>query len=132
MKRQADRRQQEIENWKKSDKVMLSMKDLVFKERPVKKLMKRYMWPYEIEEIVLRNVVKLKLLASMRIHLVVNISRIEKYREPVKGQIVEELKPVEVDEVEEWEIKKILNKRKVRGVDKYLVRWKEFIAKNDI
>jgi len=39
---------------------------------------------YTIEEIVLVNVIKLKLLASMRIHLVINVSRIVKYRKPVK------------------------------------------------
>jgi len=63
---------------------MLSTKDLVFKEKPVKKLMERYMGPYRIEEIVLKNTVKLKLPASMRIHPLVNISRIVRYREPVK------------------------------------------------
>ena len=59
------------------------------------------MRPYIIEEIVSRNIVKLKLLVSMRIHLVVNISRVVRYREPVKGQKVEEPKPVKVDKVEE-------------------------------
>jgi len=39
----------------------------------------------------------------------------------VKRQKKEEEKPVEVEEVEEWEVEKILNKRKVRGVTKYLV-----------
>jgi len=34
---------------------------------------------------------------------------------------VKEVKPVEVKEVKEWEVEKILNKRKVRGVVKYLV-----------
>jgi len=38
MKRQADREQKEVEEWKKRDRVMLSMKDLVFKKRPAKKL----------------------------------------------------------------------------------------------
>ena len=38
MKRQADRGRKETEDWKKGDKVLLSMKDLVFKERPAKKL----------------------------------------------------------------------------------------------
>jgi len=38
MKRQADRRRKESEEWKKEDKVMLSMKDLMFKERLVRKL----------------------------------------------------------------------------------------------
>ena len=53
---------------------MLSTKDLVFKERLVQKLVERYMGPYEIEEVVLTNAVKLWLLSSMRIHLVVNVS----------------------------------------------------------
>jgi len=38
MKRQADRERKEVEEWKVGDKVMLSIKDLVFKERPAKKL----------------------------------------------------------------------------------------------
>jgi len=41
------------------------------------------------------------------------------------------VKLVEVKGVEEWEVEKILNKRKVRGVVKYLVRWKGFIAEHD-
>ena len=38
---------------------------------------------------------------------------------------------MEIEEVEEWKVEKILNKRKIRGVDKYLVRWKEFTAESD-
>ena len=38
MKRQVDRGRKETKVWKVRDKVMLSMKDLVFKERLVKKL----------------------------------------------------------------------------------------------
>jgi len=78
---------------------MLGIKDLVFKERPVKKLTEQYMGPYAIEKIVSKNTVKLKLLASIRIHLVVNISRVVRYREPVNGQRVEEPKPVDINEV---------------------------------
>ena len=110
-----------MKEWKKGDKVMLSMKDLVFKERLVKKLIERYIELYIVEEIVSRNAVKLKLPVSMRIHSVVNINRIVRYRELVKEQRAKELKPVEVNGVEEWEVEKILNKRKVRGVMKYLV-----------
>jgi len=77
------------------------MKNLVFKERPVKKLMEQYIKSYVIEEVVSKNVVKLKLLASIRIHPVVNVSRVVRYRKAVKRQRVEELKPVEVDRVEE-------------------------------
>ena len=59
MKRYADKKRKEAENWKKRDRVMLSTKDLVFKERPVRKLVERYVGPYKIEEIVSTNVVKL-------------------------------------------------------------------------
>ena len=44
---------------------------------------------------------------------------------------MEKLILVEVNGVEEWEVKKILNKRKIWGVEKYLVRWKRFIAENN-
>jgi len=110
---------------------MLSTKDLVFKERPVWKLMERYVGLYVIEEVVLSNAVKLRLPSSMRIHPVVNISQIVRYNEQVKEQKKEEGKPVEVEGVEEWEVEKILNKKKMRGVEKYLVQWKGFTAEHD-
>ena len=103
----------EEERKSKREKVMLSTKDLVFKKRPIKKLMEIYMKPYEIEEVVSKNAVKLKLLVSMRIYLVVNVSKIVRYKELVKGQKMEELKLIEVEGVKEWEVEKILNKRKV-------------------
>jgi len=54
-----------------------------------------------------------------------------RYKEQVKGQKREEGKPVEVERVEEWKIEKILNKKKMRGVEKYLIRWKGFMAEGD-
>jgi len=103
----------------------------VFKEKPSKKLMERYVGLYTIEEVVSLNAVKLKLPSLMRIHLVVNVSRIVRYKEQVKGQKKEEGKPVEVEGVKEWEVEKILNKKKIRGVVKYLIWWKGFTAEGD-
>ena len=80
------------------------------------------MGSYVVEEVVSSNVVKLRLPSSMRIHLVVNVSQIVQYKEQVKGQKKEEGKSMEVKGVEEWKVKKILNKKKIRGVEKYLVR----------
>ena len=82
MKQYADRSRRETEEWKKGDRVMLSTKNLVFKERLVQKLTERYVGPYVIEKVVVSsNVVKLRLPSSMRIHLVVNVSRIVRYKE---------------------------------------------------
>ena len=80
----------------------MSTKDLVFKERLVRKLTERYMGPYTIEEVVSSNTVKLRLPTLIRIHLVVNVSQIVWYKKQVKGQKKEEGKPVEVEGVEEW------------------------------
>ena len=63
---------------------MLSTKDLVFKERLVKKLVDRYIGPYIIDKVISTNVVKLQLLTLMRIYLVVNVSQVVKYRKQVE------------------------------------------------
>jgi len=59
MKRQADKGRKETKNWRKGDRVLLSTKDLVFKERPARKLVDRYVGPYTIEKVVSTNAVKL-------------------------------------------------------------------------
>ena len=55
---------------------MLSMKDLMFKERPAKKLVDQYVSLYIIDEIVSTNAIRLQLPTSMRIHPVVNVSQV--------------------------------------------------------
>ena len=111
---------------------MLSTKNLMFKERPAIKLVDWYVSLYIINEVVFTNAIKLWLLTSMRIHLVVNISQVVKYREQVENQKVEEVKLVEMDGIEEWKMEKILNKRKIREVVKYLVWWKIFTTESNI
>ena len=59
MKRQADRGRRETEGWKKGDRILLSIKDLVFKERLARKLVDRYIGPYTIKEVISTNAVKL-------------------------------------------------------------------------
>jgi len=74
MKQQADKGRKEAEIWKVGDKIMLSTKDLVFREWPAKKLVDQYISLYLIEEVVSTSAVRLKLSISMRIYPVVNIS----------------------------------------------------------
>ena len=121
IKRQADKERKESEKWKKGDWVLLSTKDLVFKEKPARKLVDWYAGPYTIKEVVFTNAVKLQLPTLMRIHPVVNVSQIVQYKEQVERQKREEAKPIEVEGVKEWKVKKILNKRKMRGINRYLV-----------
>ena len=83
IKRQADRNRKEAEEYRVGNKVLISIKNLSkeLMKRATKKLMEKSIGPYVVKKIVLENVVELELLASLRIHLVVNVRRIVKYRE---------------------------------------------------
>jgi len=112
MKKYADRKRGEVDNYKVGDLVMLSTKDLKYQivGKRTEKLMERFVGPYKIKKIMSLNAVKLELPSIVKIHLVVNISRIRKYIEQVEGQKKEQLAPVIIKEEEEWEVKRILNK----------------------
>ena len=58
IKQQVDRERKRVEIWKVEDKVILSMKNLVFKKRLAKKLVDQYIGPYIINKVVFINVVK--------------------------------------------------------------------------
>jgi len=73
----------------------------VFREWLAKKLLDRCISLYLIKEVVSTNAIKLKPPTSIRIHPVVNISQVVCYKKQVKGQKIEEIKPVEVEEVKE-------------------------------
>ena len=59
IKQQADKGRKEAKKQKVGNKIMLSTKDLIFKERLVKKLVDQYVGLYIINEIVSTNVIKL-------------------------------------------------------------------------
>jgi len=77
------------------------MKDLMFKERPARKLVDQYIGPYIIDKVVSTNVVKLQLLTSMRIHLFVNVSWVVWYRKQVEEQKTEEVQSVKLNKAKD-------------------------------
>jgi len=112
IKKYTDRKRLDIEEYKVGDLVMLSTKDLKYQMvgRRTDKLIERYMGPYKIKEIVLSNAVKLELPSTVKIYLVVNVSRIRRYIGQVKGQKKEKPALVIIEEEKEWEVERILNK----------------------
>ena len=78
MKKYADRKRAEVNDYKVGDLVMLSTKDLKYQMvgRRTDKLTERFVGPYKIKKVVLSNAVELELPSTVKIHLVVNISRI--------------------------------------------------------
>jgi len=133
MKKYANRKRLDVDEYKVGDLVMLSTKDLKYQmiRRRTEKLTEIFVGPYKIKKIVSSNAVELELPSTIKIHPVVNVSRIRRYVGQVEGQRKEQPAPVIIQGEEEWEVERILNKRRVRGKDKYLVRWKEFTVESD-
>jgi len=78
IKRYADRKRSDMEEYKVGDLVMLSTKDLKYQMvgRRTEKLTERFVSPYKVKEIISLNAVKLELPSTVKIHPVVNVSRI--------------------------------------------------------
>ena len=133
IKKFTDRKQSKGEEYKVEDLVLLSTKDLKWqiKGRWSEKLMEHFMGSYRIKRIVSSNTVELKLPSSIRIHSIVNVSRVHLYKPQVEGQKKILPKPVIIEEEEEFEVEKILNKRIVQGKEKFLVQWKGYTAEED-
>jgi len=112
IKKYTDRKRAEVDKYKVEDLVILSTKDLKYQmvRRRTEKLTEKFVDPYKIKKIVLSNAVELKLPSTIKIHLVVNVSRIQKYVGQVKGQRKEQPAPVIIKEEEEWKVERILNK----------------------
>jgi len=102
------------------------------KGRRSEKLMEHFVGPYKIKGIISSNAVELELPKSIRIHPVVNISRVRLYKLQVEGQKKIPLKLVIIEGEEEFEVEKILNKRIVQGKERFLVRWKGYTAEEDM
>ena len=124
MKKFIDRKQEKEEEYKVGDLVLLSTKDLKWqiKGRRSEKLTERFVGPYKIKRIISSNAIELKLPRTIKIHPVVNVSRVRLYKPQVEGQKKTPPKLVIIEGEEEFEVEKILNKRVVRGKEKFLVR----------
>jgi len=97
----------------------------------LEKLTEGFVGPYKVKGIVSSNVIELELPKSIKIHPVVNVSRVQLYKSQVKEQKKTLPKPVIIKGEEEFEMEKILNKRMVRGKEKFLVRWKGYTVEED-
>jgi len=92
------------------------------KEKRTKKLTKHFVDLYKVKGIVSSNIIELELPKSIKIHPVVNISKVQLYKPQAEGQKKILPKQVIIERKEEFEVEKILNKRMVRGKKKFLVR----------
>ena len=88
MKKFADRKWGEGEEYRIENLVLLSMKDLKWqiKGKKLKKLIEYFMGLYKVKGIIPSNIIELKLPKFIRIHPVVNMSWVQLYKPQVDGQ----------------------------------------------
>ena len=103
IKKYTDRKRGEVDDYKVGDLVMLSTKDLKYQmvRRRMEKLIERFVGPYKIKKIISSNMVELELPSTIKIHPVVNASRIHRYIGQVEGQKKEQPAPVIIEGEEE-------------------------------
>ena len=120
MKRQTDRSRKETEEYRVGDKVLISIKDFLMelRKKATKKLTEKFIGPYVIKKVVSENAVELELPAVLRIHLMVDVRRLVKYKEQVEGQKKIPPPPVEVAGEKEYEVEEILDRQEKRGKTK--------------
>jgi len=112
MKKYTNKKRSDVKEYKVGDLIMLSTKDLKYQMvgRKIEKLTERFIGPYKVKKIISTNAVELELPSTIKIHPVVNISRICRYIGQVEEQKKEQPAPVIIEGEEEWEVERILNK----------------------
>jgi len=113
MKKYTDRKKAEVDEYRVGNLMMFSTKDLKSQMvgKRIEKLMEKFVEPYKIKKVISLNAVELELPSIVKIHLVVNVSRVQKYVGQVKGQKKEQPTLVIIEGEEEWKVKRILNKQ---------------------
>ena len=114
IRKYTDRKKSEVKEYQVKDQVLLSIKDLKYQMqgRRLEKLMERFVGPHQVKKIILTSVIELDLLSTVKIHLVVNISRVCRYKDQVKGQRKEQPSPVIINKEEEYKCYEMTSQKK--------------------
>ena len=131
-----DRERGEVEKYRVYNLVLLSTKNLKYQmaRRHIEKFMECFVGPYKVKAIISSNAIELKLPSTIKIHPVVDVSQIQKYKLQVEKQRKETPQLVVIKEEEEWEVEKIMNKKKYEeGIsiwyDERNVLWKKTLGR---
>jgi hypothetical protein len=127
--RNANRTRRDL-SFKVGEQVLLSATNIRLAsqvKQPSKKLQARFIGPYRIIEEVSPVAYRLELPPTMKIHPVFHVSLLKQYHKPDKVPDREvppaPPDPITIDEREEFEVEKILDRRtRYRRVE-YLVKW---------
>ncbi len=112
----------QAQSFNEGDLVMLSAKNLK-QRKPSKKLSNKAIGPFIIRKRIGTQAYQLALPPTYRIHNVFHVSLLELYHRRDNSNMPAYTAAELIDDVEEWDVEKILDKRKRRGEFEYLIRW---------
>ena len=94
--------------------------------------MEKQVGPYPISKIISPNAVELELLASFRIDVPIDVSRLRLYKPPtILGQQITPQPPIEVEGEPEYIVEEILDSRLHHNKLEFLVKWEGYTDKNN-
>ena len=128
MKRHADKNRKKAVEYKVEDRLLLSIRDLVWQIRNSK--IKKIVRPYKIKKNYIREYSKVEVTSINK-----NSSSSQCEQDSIVSRVGRATKilpfPVEVDREKKYKVKKILNRRDMRDKPKYLVRQKGYMIKEN-
>lgn len=120
-KRYADSKRRDV-RFQLKDKVMLSTKNIPLKAVGTRKLLPKFIGPFEVIGLVGDRAVRLKLPDSYKIHDVFHVSLVKPYHGAMRHP-----PPCDFLQGEAlWTVERLLNHRKSRNKMEYLVKWEGF------
>jgi len=135
-KEQADKKRQETPNWEVGELVFVSTENL----KGFNKLKEKFIGPFKIIEKLSNVSYRIELSVKYQVHNVFHSSLLrssyENDSEMFPNRTVINVQPPAVksvnnDEEDEWEIEKLIDRRRKKNRIEYLVRWKGWSSEYD-
>jgi hypothetical protein len=135
-KEQADKHRRETPNWNVGDFVFVSTENF----RGFKKLNEKFIGPFKIIERLSNVSFRVELPVKYQVHNVFHTSLLrssyENDSEMFPSRTITNVQPpvvksINIDEEDEWEIEKLIDRRLKRNRLEYLVRWKGWSSEYD-
>jgi hypothetical protein len=127
-KKYADKNRRD-EEYKVGDKVLLNAEDITFAAGS-RKLLDKYIGPYDIIEKISHVVYKLTLPDKFRIHPYFHISKLRRYKEsdefPDRVQVDRPAPVTTIGDDDAWYVEGLVGKRKKGNTIEYLVKWEGY------
>ena len=110
---------------------MLSAKNLKQKKSS-KKLSNKMIEFFRIQELIDKQMYRLDLSVIYRVHFVFHVFLLESYNRRLNDDSILDYFVLKlIDDEQEWEVEKILQKRKRKKILYYKIQWKEYLIEYD-